>query len=303
MARHKLTEAEREERRAEDRKRLEEAARELRTSEGWQRWIAVRRHNGLGRYSLNNQLLIALTCWRRGIDPAFVAGYRWWAEHGYQVRKGEKAIRILGPVRRWVEDEETRERRLVVVGFTGVPVFERAQVDAGPDAIPLEPECEPIAGDSHERYLDPLVAALEVEGVRVEFAEAELGLAGGFFDPKRKLIRIRPERDANARLRTLLHEGAHALVAAAAAEDGEDAISLGYAEEECVVETAGHVAAAALGLDTSGEAVPYVAGWGESGALEAVERAAALVDRIARRLEDAAHAVDEDYEQELAAAA
>ena len=127
--------------------------------------------------------------------------------------------------------------------------------------------------------------------------------ARGFFDPKRKLIRIRPERDANARLRTLLHEGAHALVAAAAAEDGEDAVKLSYAEEECVVETAGHVAAAALGLDTSGEAVPYVAGWGESGALEAVERAAALVDRIARRLEDAARAVDEDDEQELAAAA
>ena len=303
MARHKLNEAEREQRRAEDRRRLEEAARELQSSEGWQRWVAVRRHNGLGRYSVNNQLLIALTCWRREIDPTFVAGYRWWSENGYQVRKGEKAIRILGPVRRWVEDEETRERRLVVVGFTGVPVFERSQVDAGPDAAPLEPESEPIAGDSHERYLAPLVAALEAEGVRVEFADAELGRAGGFFDPKRKLIRIRPERDANARVRTLLHEGAHALVAAAAEEDGEDAIKLSYAEEECVVETTGHVAAAALGLDTSGEAVPYVAGWGESGALEAVARAAALVDQIARRLEDAARAVDEDNEQQLAAAA
>ena len=69
-----------------------------------------------------------------------------------------------------------------------------------------------------------------------------------------------------------------------------------------MVETAGHVAAASLGLDTSGEAIPYVAGWGEANALAAVERAAALVDGIARRLEDAARVVDAD-EQEFAAAA
>jgi hypothetical protein len=131
MARTKLTEAEREQRRAEDRRRLEEAVRELRTSQGWQRWVAVRRHNGLGRYSFNNQLLIAIACGRRGIEPTFVAGYRWWSEHGYQVRKGEKAIRILGPVRRWIEDDETRERRLAVVGFTGVPVFDTLSRELG----------------------------------------------------------------------------------------------------------------------------------------------------------------------------
>lgn len=306
MARHKLTEAEREERRAEDRRRLEQAARELQTSKGWQRWVAVRRHNGLGRYSLNNQLLIALTCWRRGIDPTFVAGYRWWSEHGYQVRKGEKAIRILGPVRRWVEDEETRERRLAVVGFTGVPVFERSQVDAGPDATPLEPERKPIAGDSHERYLEPVAETLRADGIAVEFGPIEIDGAGGYYHRPTTTIRVEQELGANARLRVLLHEGAHALVAAAAAEAeeaDEQPPRLSYAEEECVVETAGHVVAASLGLDTSGEAVPYVAGWGESGALEAVARAAALVDEIARRLEDAARAVDADDEPQVAAAA
>jgi hypothetical protein len=238
MARPKLTDAEREQRRAEDRRRLEEAVRELQSSEGWQRWVAVRRHNGLGRYSFNNQLLIAVSCWRRGVTPTFVAGYRWWSEHGYQVRKGEKAIRILGPLRRRVEDEATGERSLIVVGFKRVSVFERSQVDAGPDAVPLAPDCETIDGDSHERYLAPIVEALNADKVAVEFGPIELGGARGYFDPKRKLIRIEHALGANARLRVLLHEGAHALVAVATATDDE-LPKLSYAEEECVVETAG----------------------------------------------------------------
>ena len=301
MAQTKLTEAERDARRAEDRRRLEEAVRELQTSEGWRRWVSVRRHNGLCRYSFNNQLLIAVSCWKRGISPSYVAGYRWWAAHGYQVRRGERALRILGPVRRLVEDEATGEKRRIVVGFKGVSVFERSQVEAGPEAVPLEPDSEPIEGDSHQRYLAPIADSLRAEGIEVEFGPIELRGARGYFDPKRKLIRVEHGLEANARLRVLLHEGAHALVAAISIEGGDDAPRLSYAEEECVVETAGHVAAASLGLDTSGEAVPYVAGWGESGALTAVERAASLVDRIARWLEEAARSADE--EPELAAAA
>ncbi len=47
-----LTDDERAERRAQDRLRLEQAARELLSSGGWRRWIEVRARNGLARYSL-----------------------------------------------------------------------------------------------------------------------------------------------------------------------------------------------------------------------------------------------------------
>ncbi len=43
----------------------------------------------------------------------------------------------------------------------------------------------------------------------------------------------------------------------------------------------------AVGLDTSGETIPYVAGWGEDGALEAVTEFAALIDSLARKVENA----------------
>jgi hypothetical protein len=44
------TEEERDARRRADRERIEQAARELLTTEGWQRWIKVRASNGLSRY-------------------------------------------------------------------------------------------------------------------------------------------------------------------------------------------------------------------------------------------------------------
>lgn len=50
--RRRLTDEERAQRREQDRERLDQAARELLTSDGWQRWIKVRSRNGLSRYSL-----------------------------------------------------------------------------------------------------------------------------------------------------------------------------------------------------------------------------------------------------------
>ena len=50
--RRHLTDDERAQRRAQDRERLEQAAQDLLTSDGWQRWVRVRARNGLARYSL-----------------------------------------------------------------------------------------------------------------------------------------------------------------------------------------------------------------------------------------------------------
>jgi antirestriction protein ArdC len=279
MPRRQLTPEEREERRRRNRERIEQAARQLITSEGWQRWVEIRRQNGLSRYSFGNQLLIAFEGARRGFSPSCVAGYRWWAEHGYQVRRGEKAIRILAPSRRKVEDEETGEERYAVVGFRSVPVFDRVQVEPGPDAVELAPASEPITGDSHAEHLPALERLAGELGCAVAY-ESIPGAAGGYYSPKGGRIVVEASAPVNARLRTLLHELAHALV-------DRDDVSLSYAEEEVVVEISGHVAATAVGLDTSGEAIPYVAGWGDSGELDAARRCAELIDQIARRLEEA----------------
>ena len=42
-----------------------------------------------------------------------------------------------------------------------------------------------------------------------------------------------------------------------------------------------------LGLDISGETIPYIAGWGEDGALDAIHNYANTIDTITHRIENA----------------
>ena len=53
-----------------------------------------------------------------------------------------------------------------------------------------------------------------------------------------------------------------------------------------MVDTVTLLAASSVGLAVDGETIPYIAGWGEDGALEAVTEFAETIDRAARRIED-----------------
>ena len=120
---------------------------------------SVRSRNGLARYSVNSQLLIALA----RPDATFVAGFRAWLELGCQVGKGEKAIWILAPLtikeRDRVSGEETGETRAL---FRAVSLFDRAQVTAGEHATPLDPPVEPLSGDSHQHLLEQLADRIAI---------------------------------------------------------------------------------------------------------------------------------------------
>ena len=270
-SRRRMSESERNEGRRADRERLQRAAEQLLSSEGWQRWVRVRSQNGLAKYSVNNQLLIALA----RPDATFVAGFRSWLELGYQVRKGEKAIWILAPSkikeRDRVSGEETGDTRTL---FRAVPVFDRAQVTAGEHAVALEP----LSGDSHEHLLEPLERFAGTLGFTVTF-ETINGPAGGWCDAKRKRIVVDAEQPANARVRVLIHEIAHAM--------GVDYQQYSRAQAEVIVDTVSFVVGSSVHLDLGGETIPYVAGWGENGALEAVSEFAATIDRMARQIEQA----------------
>src|SRR5271166_7174337 len=89
-----ISEHTRAERRRADRERIEQAAQQLLSSEGWRRWVRVRATNGLARYSFHNQLLIAL----QRPEATYVAGFRAFLALNRCVRKGERAIRILAPM-------------------------------------------------------------------------------------------------------------------------------------------------------------------------------------------------------------
>ena len=274
------TAAERAARRAADRDRLEQAARALLSSDGWQRWLRVRATNGLARYSLGNQMLIAL----QKPDATFVAGFRAFLKLNRSVRKGEKAIRILAPMtvrQRDADDADEDERRTV---FRSVAVFDVSQTDPlpGRDPVALEPPREPISGDSHAHLLTPLENLAAELGYSVRYLPLDGG-ADGWCDPERMEIAVNEHLAANAQVRVLVHELAHAL--------GVGYRQYGRQQAEVLVDCVTYIVCGSAGLDVSGESVPYVAGWGEDGALDAIREYAGTIDTIARRIETA---IDED---------
>ena len=156
--RRPLTEAERDARRSADRDRIEQAARALLTTEGWQRWINVRASNGLSRYSL-----------RKPDDPDRdrVPPARDHADlrrrlprlPAAQPRACARArgIRILAPVTVKDRDEHGEETGGKRIFFSTVPSSTSAMTDPlpGTEPVPLAPPAEPIEGDSHHHLIAP----------------------------------------------------------------------------------------------------------------------------------------------------
>jgi N-terminal domain of anti-restriction factor ArdC len=270
------SEDERAERRRRDRERLKQAAERLLSSQGWQDWVRVRSQAGLARLSLSNQLLVALA----RPDATFVAGFKAWLRLGFAVKKGERGIAIIAPLpvkqRDRISGEDTGE---TLVLFKTVFVFDRAQVAPidGVEQASLEPPCQPLSGDSHVRLIAPMQAFAQSLGFTVSFETID-GPAAGWCDPKAKRIVVDAAAAANARLRTLIHETIHGL--------GVGYREYGRERAEVIVDTATLLACSSVGLDVSGETVPYVTGWGEDGALDAVTEFAATIDALARRIED-----------------
>jgi antirestriction protein ArdC len=289
--RRELDETEGEKKRAAERQQMQEAIEALRSSEGWQRWLTVRRH--FHTYSFHNQLLIAL----QRPEATRVAGYRKWLALGYVVRKGERGLRIWAPcppskkrLDQWKRAGANPDQRPRTF-FRLVAVFDRSQVEPLPEfpdgPVELSPPHEPIAGDGLAHLFEPMADFGRSLGLRIDI-EPVSGAACGFHEPSTGRIVIDvagPEFSTNAQLSTLVHELAHALVRI---DRREDDPKLSYAEEEVVVESVAYTVCASVGLDTAGSAIPYMTGWAEGVGGEPIERYAALIDRLARRLEDVA---------------
>jgi antirestriction protein ArdC len=133
--------------------------------------------------------------------------------------------------------------------------------------------------------LPPLVEFADSLDLEVQ-VEHVPGAASGYHEPATGRIvleEVGPDFSANAQVSVLVHELAHALVRI---DRREDDPKLGYAAEEVVVESVAWSVCGVLGLDSSGSAVPYVAGWAEHIDGDPIEAYAELIDRLARRVEE-----------------
>ena len=108
--------------------------------------------------------------------------------------------------------------------------------------MPLESPCQPIH-DSHAHLAEPLETLADELGYTVTLQPIE-GSADGWCDNSKKEIVINDRLPANAQVRVLVHEIAHAL--------GVGYQDYGRQCAEVLVDTVTYIVCSAVGLDTSG---------------------------------------------------
>ena len=193
--------------------RLVDQITALQSDGQWQRWLTFAR--SFHQYSFLNTLLIL----SQRPDATAVAGYRAWQAKGRQVRRGEKAIRVYGPVTRRVPvlgptgvpvlDERGKPRhRPEIVGVTPVSVFDVSQTTGDP--IPTQPTPQLLAGHAPEGLWDGLVEVVRSQGFTVQVGPC--GDANGLTLLDTKQVRIRADVDDAQAVKTLAHETAHVLL-------------------------------------------------------------------------------------------
>jgi antirestriction protein ArdC len=106
----------------------------------------------------------------------------------------------------------------------------------------------------------------------------------GYYETHSGRIAIHSGLSANAKVKTRAHELAHALIRR---ERNDDDPQLDRASEELVVESVAFACTGALGIRSDSYSVPYLASWAEHADLAVLEQTAALIDRLATRIENA----------------
>lgn len=140
------------------------------------------------KWSLGNRLLMLVQ------GTADARGFQQWKEAGRNVRKGSKAIYILGPVL-VKRDKENPDSDLALIGFRGIPVFRFEDTEGQP----LE------TSDYTPEALPPLQTVAERIGVQVSYCPALADFMGRYI-PKHKAIELCTHDTA-----TWFHELAHAV--------------------------------------------------------------------------------------------
>jgi hypothetical protein len=303
--RRPMTDEEREQKRAADRELVMQSVEQLRSTEGWQRWLRSRSH--FHNYSVGNQLLIAMqSSWllEKGLIekmPTRVAGFKKWLGMGYCVSKrpeGAKAWALkiwmpAEPTKKQIAEAKEKGEKVPKIFFVLGSVFGDPQVSELPEfdeekRIPLAPPITDIEGNDEADALGPLEMLAGLYGCKVKSVRmASLNGAYGAYHPDANEIWMPLEAKNNQAVATMIHETAHMLVRKDKLDDDP---KMTYAEEELVVESVAMSVCGSLGFDTSSFSIPYLTSWSEKTPIETIESYAKLVNRLATIIEKAVEA-------------
>ena len=249
--------------------RLETGIQELFESERYKAYLTTM--SKFHSYSFNNTLLIAMQ------GGQLVAGYNKWRDDFHRnVKKGEKAIKILAPApfkaKKEVQKLDAQGRP--VMGKDGKPVTEVQEIQVPAfkivsvfDVSQTEGEPLPSIGveeltGSVERYGEFFKALEQTSPVPIGFEDIPGG-SHGYYHLTEKRIAIQEGMSELQTLKTAIHEIAHSKLHAIDPEAPaiEQADRPDSRTCEVQAESVAYAVCQHYGLDTSDYSFGYVAGW------------------------------------------
>ena len=249
--------------------RLETGIQELFESERYKAYLTsmAKFHS----YSFNNTLLIAIQ------GGQLVAGYNKWRDDFHRnVKKGEKAIKILAPAPFKAKKEVPKldAQGKQVIGRDGKPVTEVQEVQVPAfkivsvfDVSQTEGEPLPSLGVEEltggvEQYQDFFKALEQTSPVPIGFEDIPGG-SHGYYHLTEKRIAIQEGMSELQTVKTAIHEIAHSKLHAIDPEatPAEQAARPDSRTREVQAESVAYAVCQHYGLDTSDYSFGYVAGW------------------------------------------
>ncbi|MBR4456388.1 MAG: ImmA/IrrE family metallo-endopeptidase [Solobacterium sp.] len=255
-------------------RQIETGIREVYDSSRYQNYLSVM--SRFTQYSLSNTILI----FNQRPDATLVAGYQAWrTKFNRHVKKGEKGIRILAPIRSPKEKDsdgtDPAEEAADSMRFRVISVFDISQTEGEPLPVYMN---DTFSGSVAE-YSDFLSQLIQVSPVPVHF-HSLTGNVHGFYRPSDETISIREGMSQLQTIKTLAHEIAHALLHNR--QCGGDLLS--RRQKEIEAESIAYILCSHYGLDTSDYSFAYIAGYSSSRELPELQASMSRIHFASRLL-------------------
>ncbi len=274
---------------------IEEGIAAINTDKDWLQFLGFQ--SRFYSYSIGNTMLI----YRQNPDASFVKGYRAWNDLGRYVKKGSKGIAILAPCvckakaeddvadRADFKNDADKNDKKVIAGFRIAYVYDIADTAGSDEFLPVL--VKGISGNSdRERVIyEKLRDVISQEYLVLEVS----GMASkGAYNIETGIISINTDYDYLQRIKTLLHEYAHAVdFTMNPTEDIKKNI------RELVAESVAFVVMQYIGFDTSSYSIGYIKSWLKDA--EELKTVVATVQKIACRIIDKMESQEESMKEDV----
>ena len=240
--------------------RIEEGLATINTNEDWLRYLSFQ--SLFYNYSFGNTILI----YSQNPQATYVRGYKAWNQLGRYVKRGSKGLAILAPCFKKVEDfkepenkslyqdaEGEKETKKVISGFRVTYVYDIADTDGSDEYLPVLVKGLAGNSDAEKEIYERLLAFISTEHIVQEVT----GTASkGSYNLDTGIICVRADLEYLQKIKTLLHEYAHAIDFKLHPEP-----DVSRNRRELIAESVAFVVSMRLGLDTSSYSMSYIKSW------------------------------------------